>query len=359
MRTSSRAPHRTSGPGRSRRGRSGTRLRRGGSERRSSGHPRRVGRRSSDPGTWQGRRRARGARPNRACPGSRARRVHACPRRPPSSRRRRKSPSHHTPQTRATWQKKSSTVTFLQHIVEPTSFRGDCGGSSGSRTLRPIASSSRLPNFWRKLRSLRTRPFDASSAPERCDTLPGRMLGRFSSVIASALVAAVACATPHEPAMHVQVPSAAFAGDPDAITVSWIGHATLLVGIRGHWFLTDPMFSERLAGVFSRQVEPAMAPSELPPLDAILISHAHFDHLDLPSLRRLADAPLLVPPGIPTFLPRDLPQHPVIALDAWQFWTRGGVRITAVPASHGDGRYLVDRWHTRSHTGWVIEVGER
>lgn len=188
---------------------------------------------------------------------------------------------------------------------------------------------------------------------------PDRVLGRFSRVIVAALVALAACATPHEPAMHVQVPSAAFAGDPDAITVSWIGHATLLVGIRGHWFLTDPMFSERLAGVSPRQVGPAMAPSELPPLDAILISHAHFDHLDLPSLRRLADAPLLVPPGIPTFLPRDLPQRPVIALDAWQSWTCGDVRITAVPASHGDGRYLVDRWHTRSHTGWVIEVGER
>lgn len=177
--------------------------------------------------------------------------------------------------------------------------------------------------------------------------------------MAAVTLAVAACTTPHEPAMHVRVPSAAFAGDPDAITVSWIGHATLLVGIRGHWFLTDPMFSERLAGVFPRQVEPAIAPSELPLLDAILLSHAHFDHLDLPSLRRLAGAPLLVPPGIPAFLPRDLPQHPVVALDAWQSWTSGDVRITAVPASHGDGRYLVDRWHTRSHTGWVIEVGER
>ncbi|HEX7840145.1 MAG TPA: hypothetical protein VF469_21860, partial [Kofleriaceae bacterium] len=90
-------------------------------------------------------------------------------------------------------------------------------------------------------------------------------------MIGSALLAVAACATPHEPAMHVQVPSAAFSSDPDAITVSWIGHATLLVGIRGHWFLTDPMFSERLAGVFPRQVEPAIAPSELPPLDAILV----------------------------------------------------------------------------------------
>jgi L-ascorbate metabolism protein UlaG (beta-lactamase superfamily) len=49
----------------------------------------------------------------------------------------------------------------------------------------------------------------------------------------------------------------------------------------------------------------------------------------------------------------------VIALDTWRTWTHGDVQITAVPASHGDGRYLVDRWHTRSHTGWVIEVGDR
>lgn len=160
--------------------------------------------------------------------------------------------------------------------------------------------------------------------------------------------------------MHVQVPRAAsVADDSDAVTVSWIGHATLLVGIRGHWFLTDPVFSERLAGVLQRRVEPAMAPAELPPLDAVLISHAHFDHLDIPSLRRLGDVPLMVPPGVPTFLPHDLPQHRVVALDTWQSWSVGDVRITAVPASHGDGRYLLDLWHKRSHTGWVIEVGGR
>jgi L-ascorbate metabolism protein UlaG (beta-lactamase superfamily) len=184
---------------------------------------------------------------------------------------------------------------------------------------------------------------------------------RVSSAIATTTLtlAIAACATPREAPMHVSVPRAAFTGDPDAITVSWIGHATLLIGIRDHWFLTDPMFSERLAGVLSREVQAAIAPSELPPLDAILVSHAHFDHLDFPSLHRLADVPLLVPPGIPTFLPADLPQRTVVALDAWQTWSLGDVRITAVPASHGDGRYLVDRWHTRSHTGWIIEVGDR
>ena len=159
--------------------------------------------------------------------------------------------------------------------------------------------------------------------------------------------------------MHVRVPHAAFTDDADAITVSWVGHATLLVGIRGHWFLTDPIFSERLASILRRAVKPAIAPAELPPLDAILISHAHFDHLDLPSLHKLGDVPLLVPPGVPTFLPGDLPQRQVVALETWQAWSHGDVRITAVPASHGDGRYLVDRWHTRSHTGWMIEVGDR
>src|SRR5436309_569862 len=78
-------------------------------------------------------------------------------------------------------------------------------------------------------------------------------------------IALTACATPREPAMHVHVPPAVAARDADDITVSWIGHATLLIGIRGHWLLTDPMFSERLAGVLPRQVEPALAPSELPP----------------------------------------------------------------------------------------------
>jgi L-ascorbate metabolism protein UlaG (beta-lactamase superfamily) len=184
---------------------------------------------------------------------------------------------------------------------------------------------------------------------------------RSRRVLAAIAVTAAfgACARPGEAPMHVRVPYDAFTGDLDAITVSWVGHATLLIGIRGHWFLTDPMFSERLAGVMVRNVEAAISPSELPPLDAILVSHAHFDHLDMPSLRRLTGVALLVPPGIPTFLPSDLPQHPVVALDTWQTWSHGDVRITAVPASHGDGRYLLDRWHTRSHTGWVIEVGDR
>jgi N-acyl-phosphatidylethanolamine-hydrolysing phospholipase D len=146
--------------------------------------------------------------------------------------------------------------------------------------------------------------------------------------------------------------------DGDDITVSWVGHATVLVGIGGHWFLTDPVFADRLAHVEGRSVAAAMRPDEMPPLDAILISHAHFDHLDLPSLRALADVPLIVPPGLCAFLD-DIPQREVVALDTGASWTRGDVTITAVPASHGDGRYLVDWWHKKTHTGWLIQVGDR
>jgi N-acyl-phosphatidylethanolamine-hydrolysing phospholipase D len=185
------------------------------------------------------------------------------------------------------------------------------------------------------------------------------MTGRGCSYAIALMVCASACGSAVEAPMHVQVPRAAPANDSDAVTVSWVGHATLLVGIHGHWFLTDPVFSERLAGVVQRRVEPAMAPAELPPLDAVLISHAHFDHLDIPSLRRIGDVPLMVPPGVPTFLPHNLPQHRVVVLDTWQSWSAGDVRITAVPAAHGDGRYLLDLWHKRSHTGWIIEVGGR
>lgn len=180
---------------------------------------------------------------------------------------------------------------------------------------------------------------------------------RFASAIAAMTLAA--CATPREPPIHVHVPQAAFTADDDAITVSWIGHATLLVGIRGHWFLTDPVFGAKVAGVIARKVDAALAPSELPPLDAILVSHAHVDHLDFPSLRQLADVPLVVPPGIPALLPASMPQHRVVALDDWQGIALGDVRITAVPSSHGDGRYWLDRWRTRTHTGWVIQVGDR
>jgi len=91
------------------------------------------------------------------------------------------------------------------------------------------------------------------------------------------------------------------------ITVSWIGHSTFLINLEGTTILTDPVFSDKigvsLLGLktigLQRFVPPALTITDLPPLDLILVSHAHMDHYDIPSLGKL-------PRGVPTILARAL-----------------------------------------------------
>lgn len=155
-------------------------------------------------------------------------------------------------------------------------------------------------------------------------------------------------ATPRTPAT--------FAPDSDAISVTWIGHSTVLIRLRDRWFLTDPVFGKRIAWIYPRRVEAGIDVLDLPLLEAVVISHAHFDHLDLPSLRRLGSVPVIaVPSGAAEFLPDDLPARAIAALATWERWSHDGVTVTAVPALHGHGRYLVDRWNHDTFAGWVIE----
>ncbi|MGC8744677.1 MAG: MBL fold metallo-hydrolase [Verrucomicrobiia bacterium] len=78
------------------------------------------------------------------------------------------------------------------------------------------------------------------------------------------------------------------------ISLSWLSHSTVLINFYGVWILTDPVFSERVGPSFGlatigpkRFIYPALKINELPPIDVILISHGHYDHLDIPSLRVL------------------------------------------------------------------------
>jgi L-ascorbate metabolism protein UlaG (beta-lactamase superfamily) len=121
----------------------------------------------------------------------------------------------------------------------------------------------------------------------------------------------------------------------DAIT--YIGHATTLLEISGRRFLTDPMLADRLMHI--RRVAKAPAPELLERLDAVLVSHAHMDHLHLPSLRQVAGTcPVVVPRGCARLLERSGIAD-VREVDAGERIQIGGVEIAATPALH-DGR----RW---------------
>jgi L-ascorbate metabolism protein UlaG (beta-lactamase superfamily) len=120
-------------------------------------------------------------------------------------------------------------------------------------------------------------------------------------------------------------------------SITYIGHSTTLLEIDGRRFLTDPMLADRLVHI--RRVSDAPAAETLERLDAVLVSHAHHDHLHLPSLRRLAGrCPVVVPRGCAKLAER-AGLGDVREVDVGERIEIGGVEIEATPAFH-DGR----RW---------------
>ncbi|WP_084536822.1 MBL fold metallo-hydrolase [Azospirillum halopraeferens] len=163
------------------------------------------------------------------------------------------------------------------------------------------------------------------------------------------------------PASDGPFPAPPPAGGP---SLTFLGHVTFLMRLGGCTLLTDPVFSRRAGpgGVMGpRRVRPpAMAPDSLPPVDAVLISHNHYDHLDVASLRALArrgarraitglgNERLLARAGL-----RD-----VVALDWWESAELpGGVRVTFVPAQHWSARGPFDRRRSL-WGGFVVEAAD-
>ena len=140
------------------------------------------------------------------------------------------------------------------------------------------------------------------------------------------------------------------------LAVLWVGHATALVQIDDKVILTDPVFTTSVGQLSKRLVEPGIDPANLPPIDAVVISHMHFDHLSLGSLDMIQRKVrmLLMPRGGATYL-TDF-GFPVLELRPWQGYEKDGLRVTAVPVDHVGFRYGVDAaWMTESFTGYVIE----
>lgn len=143
--------------------------------------------------------------------------------------------------------------------------------------------------------------------------------------------------------------------------VWWLGHASMLLRLDGVYLLTDPVFSHRASPVSftgpARKTPPALKINDLPALDAILISHNHYDHLDARTLRalikRFPDVTIFVPLGLGAFCKKRGARH-VIEQDWWQQSLFKGLTVTAVPAQHWSMRTLWDRNRTL-WCGWVVE----
>jgi L-ascorbate metabolism protein UlaG (beta-lactamase superfamily) len=144
---------------------------------------------------------------------------------------------------------------------------------------------------------------------------------------------------------------------PEArIAVLWVGHATMLLQIDDKFVLTDPVFTETVGVLSRRLVEPGLAPEALPPLDAVIVSHMHYDHLSQSSLAMVASKAraLVLPEGGLVYVP-GVP-IPARELRRFERWESGGLAITAVPVKHVGWRYGLDaQWRTYGFTGYVIE----
>jgi N-acyl-phosphatidylethanolamine-hydrolysing phospholipase D len=151
---------------------------------------------------------------------------------------------------------------------------------------------------------------------------------------------------PHDPAALQENPS-----------LTWIGHSTMLVRMEGVTFLTDPMFSER-ASPFSflgpkRLVPPGVPLDALPPIDFATLSHSHYDHTDLPSIRALArrGTRFIVPLRMAELVREE--GGDAVELDWWDHVDIGPVRVYCVPVQHFSGRTLTDT-NERLWAGWVV-----
>ena len=135
--------------------------------------------------------------------------------------------------------------------------------------------------------------------------------------------------------------------------VTWLGHASFLVQLDGVSLLVDPVLGDRMGpgGIVSRNVPPALRPGELPHVDASLVSHDHWDHLDVPTLAAVG-APVLGGLGTDAPLSREKLLH--VPLRWWQTVQVRGVSVTFVPAQHFSGRGLGGRDRTL-WGGFVIQ----
>ncbi|MFL5347114.1 MAG: MBL fold metallo-hydrolase [Hyalangium sp.] len=162
-------------------------------------------------------------------------------------------------------------------------------------------------------------------------------------------------------ALPLENPLDTWGRKPDSgFRVTWLGHSTLLLEVDGARILTDPVWGERASPMSfagPKRFHPAPVPLDaLPPLDAVLVSHDHYDHLCRPTIEALAKlrVPFVTALGVGARLESfGVAPELITELDWWEQTRVGPVGFTAAPAQHFSGRGLGDRNHTL-WASWVL-----
>jgi L-ascorbate metabolism protein UlaG (beta-lactamase superfamily) len=145
--------------------------------------------------------------------------------------------------------------------------------------------------------------------------------------------------------------------------VTFIGHSSFFLQIGGQSVTIDPNFARWLF-VLKRLRRPGVRVRDLPAIDLVLVTHAHFDHLHRPSLRRIVQnnlrvcgkAPVIIIPSHVTDLVSDLGFSEIIELDWWKHSRHGSVTVTHVPSRHWGARIIKDSH--RGYGGYVLKAGK-
>jgi L-ascorbate metabolism protein UlaG (beta-lactamase superfamily) len=232
-----------------------------------------------------------------------------------------------------------------------------------SRAIETVSSRTRARQFLRVADRMGASPAAILPFVEGSPNFTGRRFeGEEPSLRprvraqTSAALAAIRVSGRGKPVGEVPVVAAQPPATPGELAVTWYGHATSVLEIDGARFLIDPVFSERVSPIRRsgpKRLHPVPGRlAEIPTIDAVLISHDHYDHLDQPSIVKLEETRephYVVPLGVNAhLLAWGVPEERITALD-WRGETEvAGIRLTCTEARHNSGRGLVD-----SQTLWA------
>ena len=240
------------------------------------------------------------------------------------------------------------------------------GVLTGAAALLVARASAGLPTALgaraAQLRGIAQRAADAGSTHAAAglfhNTLPERVTDAWALLpVVRALATRGAVGRPTGPVPLTADPAPGAAGP---LAVTWYGHSSVLLEIDGHRVLADPVWGDRISPspVFGprRLHAPPVPLATLPSVDAVLISHDHYDHLDLPTVRTLVaagTAPFVVPLGVGAHLRRwGVPDGRIVERDWNGSVTVGGLTVTCTEARHFSGRNL--RRNTTLWSSWVL-----